>query len=330
MSLPFFLESVALPIVSTFGLLGNILSIIVLFLRKSNLSRHSNFTSLLIFLAIVDSLFLLLLNLLYVWPQMNSSLLLATPYLYPLVHMAMSCSVYTVVAITVERYATIRQYRSKLFTARYLIIFIITFSICFNFIKFFELYIERSKQEFTFVRSDDSDLPEEKLNIEVKPTWLRTDTVYSLVYIVSLNFIFMSFIPFVALSVLNFSIFKSYRRMSQNYSDTTMAGFLFSIVIIFLCCHSIRFGLNVYEGSQMVYYGTILKWNWLCDLLAKCSQLLLAINSSVNIIIYTAKDIKFRQSLFLIMRCRRGQSAAATIDVDNMTTVVTKDVNISE
>ena len=172
-------------------------------------------------------------------------------------------------------------------------------------------------------------MPEELLGFEVKPTWLRKDTVYCLVYIVSLNFVFMSFIPFVALSVLNYSIFKSYRRMSQNASDTTMAGLLFSIVIIFLCGHSVRFGLNVYEGSQMVYYGADLTWTWLCDLLAKCSHLL-AINSSVNIIIYTAKDAEFRQSPFLIYRCRRGQSRAATINMDNITSMVTKDILVSE
>ena len=119
MDFPFFLESVALPIVSAFGLLGNILSIIVLFLLKSNLSRHSSFINILIFLAIVDSLFLLLLNFLFAWPFNNSYLLPATPYLFPLVHMAMTCSVYTVVAITVVRFTTIRQYRSPLFTARY-------------------------------------------------------------------------------------------------------------------------------------------------------------------------------------------------------------------
>ena len=62
------------------------------------------------------------------------------------------------------------------------------------------------------------------------------------------------------------------------------------------------------EAGQMVYYRSILTWNWLCDFLVKCSNLLLTINSCVNIVIYTAKDIKFRQSLFLILKCRRGHS----------------------
>ena len=118
--------------------------------------------------------------------------------------------------------------------------------------------------------------------------------------------------------------------MSQNHSDTTMAGLLFSIVIIFLCCHSIRFGLNVYEGSQMVLYGTNRYWPWLCDLLVKCSHLLLAINSSVNIAIFTAKSTKFRQSLFLILRCRSEQSTTETINMDNMASMVTEDSVITE
>ena len=110
-------------------------------------------------------------------------------------------------------------------------------------------------------------------------------------------------------------------------SDTTMAALLFSIVIIFLCCHSIRFGLNVYEGFQMLCYGeTLASWNLLCEILSKCDKLLLAINSSVKIFIYSAKDIKFRQSLFLLLKCRRGIATATTkqMDIEN-TTMVTEE-----
>ena len=135
----------------------------------------------------------------------------------------------------------------------------------------------------------------------------------------------MTLIPFVVLTALNMLIFKSMKGIIQKNqkSDTTMAALLFSIVIIFLCCHSIRFGLNVYEGYQMLWYGDIVSWNWLCDILSRFSNLLLAINSSVNIAIYTAKDVKFRQSLFLLLRCRSDVAAVTTnhMDIENMTVV---------
>ena len=48
---------------------------------------------------------------------------------------------YAVVAITIERYTTIRQI-NKVITGRFLISFIIFFSISYNIVKFFELNVD--------------------------------------------------------------------------------------------------------------------------------------------------------------------------------------------
>ena len=48
---------------------------------------------------------------------------------------------YAVVAITIERYTTIRQI-NKVITGRFLISFIIFFSISYNIVKFFELTVD--------------------------------------------------------------------------------------------------------------------------------------------------------------------------------------------
>ena len=101
------------------------------------------------------------------------------------------------------------------------------------------------------------------------------------------------------------SMSKSHRR------DSTMAILLFSIVIVFLCCHTARLVLNVYEAVQvgrwiirhllsklvklmiykfqMVHYGTIQFWPAWADNLTRLNHLMLVVNSSVNILIYTAK-----------------------------------------
>ena len=63
---------------------------------------------------------------------------LAIPYVNPLASIFLTCSVYTVVAITVERYATIRQCHSRIFSTRALIFFVIFISVSYNFIKFFD------------------------------------------------------------------------------------------------------------------------------------------------------------------------------------------------
>ena len=96
------------------------------------------------------------------------------------------------------------------------------------------------------------------------------------------------------------TISKSHRR------DTTMAAMLFTIVIVFLLSHSIRLALNIYEAVQvarqldktiylilfflqMVRYRTIQFWPSWADNLTRFNHLSLVINSSINIIIYTAK-----------------------------------------
>ena len=84
-----------------------------------------------------------------------------------------------------------------------------------------------------------------------------------------------------------------------------MAALLFSIVIIFLLCHTTRLVLNIYEAVQvkhimkrtlfgiphiqMVHYGTIQSWPGWADNLTRWNHLMLVVNSSINIVIYTAK-----------------------------------------
>jgi hypothetical protein len=56
-------------------------------------------------------------------------------------HNIKSGSVYSVVAITIERYTTIRQINKDI-TGKFLISFIIFFSISYNIVKFFELTVD--------------------------------------------------------------------------------------------------------------------------------------------------------------------------------------------
>lgn len=332
MSISFVLDSVAMPLVSVLGLFGNVLSIIILNNRRGGLDLNSSFTSLLICLAIFDSLFLLLANSIYtasaLLPNHSSPHPLAIPYLVPLASIALTGSVYTVVAITIERYATLRQWHNRLLSARFLIIFIILLSVSYNFIKFFEL-----TAEVVEVQADNLEVSEDTFFVNLRPTWLRIHPLYSLVYIMVINFLVMNLVPFVVLAVLNISIYKSVSRMTHvqtSHSDTTMAALLFSIVIVFLCCHSLKLGLNIYEGVQMVQYETIQFWPEWTEILARWSHLLLVINSSINIVIYNAKDVKFRKALLSMFQCKKGPLATATMPLDKIPSEVTREDTISE
>eukprot|EP00092_Neocalanus_flemingeri_P105384 GFUD01135086.1.p1 GENE.GFUD01135086.1~~GFUD01135086.1.p1 ORF type:complete len:137 (-),score=35.16 GFUD01135086.1:27-398(-) len=84
-----------------------------------------------------------------------------------------------------------------------------------------------------------------------------------------------------------------------------MVALLFSIVIVFLCCHTTRLALNVYEAVQMIQFGTIQFWPVWADNLTRWNHLMLVVNSSINILVYMAKDFKFRQAFFLMFRCEK-------------------------
>ena len=68
-----------------------------------------------------------------------------------------------------------------------------------------------------------------------------------------------------------------------------MAALLSSIVIVFLLCHSTKLITNVYEAYQMISYGKLIAWPLWADLLSKWNHFMLAVNSSINIIIYVIK-----------------------------------------
>ena len=79
-----------------------------------------------------------------------------------------------------------------------------------------------------------------------------------------------------------------------------MAALLSSIVIVFLLCHSTKLITNVYEAYQMIRYGELIAWPQWADLLSKWNHFMLAVNSSINIVIYVIK-VRLQGRLELMM-----------------------------
>jgi len=150
----------------------------------------------------------------------------------------------------------------------------------------------------------------------INATWLRRHPAYSLVYIVIGNLFVMYIFPVIALTVLNKNICSIASRLtvldnrasSRNQRDSTMVALLFSIVLLFICCHFCKLILNLYEAFQMIWFGTIEQWPKWADNLAQWNHLLLVVNSSGNILIYIVKDFKFRRALCLLMTCRERET----------------------
>lgn len=61
----------------------------------------------------------------------------------------------------------------------------------------------------------------------------------------------------------------------------------------------------------MYNYGEIKHWPPWIDNMTRLNHVLLALNSSINIVIYTAKDFKFRRALVNLWLCRSDEGSQA-------------------
>ena len=97
----------AIILIAGLGVIGNIASIFLL--ATSKMWMKPTFTSLLVWLAVLDSLFLVLVVLVFSLPELSLTYKLRVfPHmlssLLPLAAITLTASVYTVVAVVLERY----------------------------------------------------------------------------------------------------------------------------------------------------------------------------------------------------------------------------------
>ena len=132
----------------------------------------------------------------------------------------------------------------------------------------------------------------------------------------------MSLIPFLMLTSLNFSLFRTIQRSglspgARKRRDQGIAAMLILVVLVFGLCNVIRIVINVYEvrgrhynphGEQHLLQVALViqglgdgDWpNW-CSQLSHVSNILLVLNSSVNIVIYCWSGKQFKAVLVSIV-----------------------------
>eukprot|EP00095_Tigriopus_kingsejongensis_P006681 maker-scaffold25_size650667-snap-gene-0.19 protein:Tk06681 transcript:maker-scaffold25_size650667-snap-gene-0.19-mRNA-1 annotation:"fmrfamide receptor" len=129
--------------------------------------------------------------------------------------------------------------------------------------------------------------------------------IYILGYILVSNFIVMAVIPLVVLITMNFLLYKLLQ--SQQLStlanlhrkakrDQTVAAMFIIIVIVFVLCHTLKVTCSVYELFKVLLDNHHNWPDWTRHLIG-LNHLLLGVNSSINILIYSWKDSKFRKAL---------------------------------
>jgi 7 transmembrane receptor (rhodopsin family) len=298
----FWSNGILLNLVGILGILGNILSMIIL----SRPQMRSSINYLLIGLARCDTVLILTSILLFGVPAIYPY----TGYLryyylrllpeisrvvYPLAMSAQTASVYLTLTVTLERYVAVcHPLRARAICtygrSRIFVVIIIIFSICYNIPRFFEVAL--------------SEYPDNELGFVycIGASDMRADLRYINIYIHWLYLIFIYFIPFLSITFFNSMIYRQVRKANrerQRLSRTEkreigLATMLFCVVIVFICCNILAIFVNIMEAFFDQIY----------DRLVKTSNLLVTINSSVNFIIYVIFGEKFKR-IFLLLFCKR-------------------------
>ncbi|XP_069689497.1 FMRFamide receptor [Periplaneta americana] len=301
----FVTNGVLLNVIGILGIFGNIISMIIL----SRPQMKSSINYLLIGLARCDTVLIMTSVLLFGIPAIYKY----TGYLfvyyfkvyphlvlvvYPLALIAQTVSVYLTLTVTLERFVAVchpLQARSLCTygRARLYVILIILFSTLYNLPRFWEVQLV----ELTYESKYNTTL------YEVNMSPLRNNPFYISIYIHWLYLIFIYFLPFTSLAVLNAAIYRQVRRANQERQrlsrlqkkEIGLATMLLCVVVVFFLCNILALVNNIFEA----FYGNP------PDQVVATSNMLITINSSVNFIIYVIFGEKFKR-LFLKLFCSHG------------------------
>jgi hypothetical protein len=134
------------------------------------------------------------------------------PKALPVAQIALTGSIYSTLAITIERYLIVCHpfYTvSHSWSSKRYVIPIVAFSVLYNSPKFFELHTTYNATLLTECN--------ETTGYDVAASSMRLNKYYITTYCIWMNFVFMGLIPFVALILLNS---QTWRSLVSNVSSS--------------------------------------------------------------------------------------------------------------
>jgi len=332
-TIDYWVEGPVILVVCLAGILGNLASILVL--SRKDIDLKPSFANILTCLAVYDLLFEVCAIFMYSLPHLSTTYTSSifpflVPYLLGLIHIALMGSIYTTIAVAVERAVTVCAPFTNIQICRgYVYILPIIFlSVVYNIPKFYE--VETTTHCELLLDGTVNYFP------HYKRTSMRSKADYSIIYIGFSNCVVNVLIPMLLLSLLNLAIYQAVSRAATHHHhitggtghrrDSTMAALLTSMVLVFVLCHSLKAGLNIYEAYMKFELQGEVPWTDTLQVLTNISNLLIVINSSVNIVIYAMKDFKFRQVLGYFfcgkpLRTVKHRRSGLTRDGGSMTTM---------
>ena len=323
------------------SVVGVILNCVTLVILSSSSMRNNFFNRLLICLSLFDNVYLLCEVSEVFRHRFNTYLhqSIFVNFVYPVRSIFMVSSIYMTVALTLERYFAITspvEYRVRERTSMtkrlfYYVMPVLGFSILYYIPKWLDLNVgeindcEKDASSLITTAIDDMNDISVELNVACNvtyplvPTPLRINHIYVFWYINISNLLLTAVIPVAVLTYLNCRIYTSLnqfvaRQPSINSSQSTSSArrqqtndvkkvfILFSIVIIFVLCHSIRIILNIDEFINLTKFKEEREKgcdgvNFWAQVIVPINQLLIILNSSANFFIYVFFDKGFQQVL---------------------------------
>ena len=259
--------------------------------------RSNLFTMMLVSVIVFDSLYLFckivtalethFITFPYIYPWVLKYLI------YPMSRFSMSASIFMIVALARERHFAVykpilhrQTYLSFKNRRNHLLMYLCTVvvvTISLNLTVFWE----------TDITYDKGDLP------DLKPSDMRMNPYYSLVYVMIIRFGFSAILPILLLTYLNYGIVKGskrgnipqlrvhippiIRRRSES-AESRRTNSMIIIIIIFLICHIPRVALNFVEYFILTLYDNVPIWVVVFKVV---SHVLLVLNACVHTICYT-------------------------------------------
>lgn len=304
----FITNGILLNLIGILGILGNVISMIIL----SRPQMRSSINYILIGLARVDTVLIITSILLFGIPGIYpyTSLMFTyfynvyphiVPVVYPLATAVQTASVYLTLMVSLDRFVAVcHPLKSRSLCtygrARIYVVCITVFSVLYNVPRLWEATIiaEWDKEFNTTIYC-------------ARPTPLRINETYLAVYIHWCYLIFIYLIPFFSLAVLNIAIYNQVRKANKERArlsrlqrrEIGLATMLMCVVLVFFACNVLPLVINIIESFQIRIDADLL------DRMIKTSNLLVTINSSINFIIYVIFGEKFKR-LFLMLFCSHG------------------------
>jgi len=321
------------------GIVGVLLNSIALFVLATPSMRSNFFNRLLFILAIFDNIYLsceiseVFRHRYRTFGQQH----IFVNFVYPVRSVFMCSSIFMTIVLTLERYQAItnpveyriRSSQNMMKRLFYYVLPVLTMAVFYYTPKFLDLNVDEvmkcsnGKSTNTTPIPDDFD-PEDPqygnctIGYPLIPTALRVHHHYVLWYINISNLLLTAIMPVCLLLYMNCKIYSSLKGFMQRQpsqhsnvgqnrrnqtQDLKKTFILFSIVILFVLCHTIRIVLNIDEFLNLAKFKEHRERG--CDdtdgfwtkIAVPINQLLIIVNSSGNFFIYSFFDPSFQQVL---------------------------------